>query len=42
MRFTIAVIAVIVLAVVGLYIYGLTLKPQTRTIEQDAVGSTNV
>ncbi len=41
MRFALTVVAVIVLAVIGLYIYGLTLKPQTRTIEQDAIGSSN-
>lgn len=41
MRFALAVIAVIVLAVIGLYVYGLTLQPDTRTIEQDAIGSAN-
>jgi len=41
-RFALAVVAVIVLAVIGLFVYGLTLQPDTRTIEQDAIGSTNV
>lgn len=36
-----AVIAVIVIAVIGLYVFGLTLQPDTRTIEQDAIGSAN-
>lgn len=42
MRFVLAVIAVALLAIVGLYVYGLTLKPDTRTIETDAVGAANV
>jgi hypothetical protein len=37
-RFVVAIAAVLVLALAGLFIYGLTLKPETRTIEQDAVG----
>jgi len=41
-RFALAVIAAIVLAVIGLFVYGLTLQPETRTIEQDAIGSANV
>ena len=41
MRFFLAVIAVILLAIVGLYVYGLTLQPDIRTIEQDAIGSAN-
>ncbi len=41
MRFALAVAAVIVLAVIGLYVYGLTLQPDTRTIEEDAIGSAN-
>ena len=41
MRFVLAVIAVALLAVIGLYVYGLTLKPELRTIEQDAVGAAN-
>lgn len=39
MRFALAVVAVVVLAVIGLYVYGLTLQPDTRTIEVDAIGS---
>ncbi|MEK7264617.1 MAG: hypothetical protein AAB227_00835 [Pseudomonadota bacterium] len=41
MRMFLAVIAVIVIAVIGLYVFGLTLQPDTRTIEQDAIGSAN-
>ncbi|MFZ5619214.1 MAG: hypothetical protein ACOZAA_18015 [Pseudomonadota bacterium] len=41
MRFVIAVVVIALLALAGLYVYGLTLKPETRTIEQDAIGSTN-
>jgi hypothetical protein len=37
-RIAIAVIALIILALAGLFIYGLTLTPQTRQIEQDAIG----
>lgn len=40
-RFVIAVVVVILLGFAGLYVYGLTLKPNTHTIEQDAVGSAN-
>lgn len=40
-RFVIAVVVIALLALAGLYVYGLTLKPETRTIEQDAIGSTN-
>jgi hypothetical protein len=38
-RFALAVIVVVVVAIIGLYVYGLTLQPEMRTIEQDAVGS---
>ncbi len=38
MRFAVAIVAVILLALAGLFIFGLTLKPDTRMIEQDAVG----
>lgn len=38
MRFAVAIVAIVILAVAGLFIFGLTLKPETRTIEQDAVG----
>lgn len=41
MRFAVAIVAVIVLALAGLFVFGLTLKPDTRTIEQDAVGLPN-
>lgn len=41
MRFFLAVIAVVVLAIIGLYVFGLTLQPDVRTIEQDAIGSAN-
>jgi hypothetical protein len=37
-----AIIAVVLLlAVAGLFIYGLTIKPDTHVIEQDAVGVAN-
>ena len=39
MRFVLAVIVFALLAIAGLYVYGLTLKPDTRTIEIDAVGA---
>lgn len=42
MRFALAVIVVVVVTIIGLYVYGLTLQPEMRTIEQDAVGSANV
>jgi hypothetical protein len=42
LRFVLAVVVVAILALAGLYVYGLTLKPDTRTIEQDAIGSANV
>jgi len=41
-RFALAVIVVVFLALAALYVYGLTLKPDTRVIEQDAIGSTDV
>lgn len=41
MRFALAVIVVVVVAIIGLYVYGLSLQPETRTIEQDAIGSAN-
>jgi hypothetical protein len=37
-RFAVAIVAVVLLALAGLFVFGLTLKPDTRTIEQDAVG----
>jgi hypothetical protein len=37
-RFAVAIVAVILLALAGLFVFGLSLKPDTRTIEQDAVG----
>jgi len=40
-RFVLAVLVVVILAIVGLYVYGLTLKPDTRVIEQDAIGASN-
>lgn len=39
MRFVVIIIVVALLALAGLYVYGLTLSPEVRTIEQDAVGS---
>lgn len=39
MRFVLAIIAVVLLCLVGLYVYGLTLKPNSHQIEQDAVRS---
>lgn len=42
MRFAVIVVIVALLAVVGLFVFGLTLSPDVRTIEQDAVlGSPN-
>lgn len=41
MRFAAAIVAIIFLALAGLFVFGLTLKPETRTIEQDAVGLPN-
>lgn len=41
MRVAVGAVIVILLALVGLYVFGLTLKPEVRTIEQDAVGSAN-
>lgn len=38
-RFALAVILVALLAIAGLFVYGLTLQPEIRTIEQDAVGA---
>ncbi|MEZ5922455.1 MAG: hypothetical protein R3C60_14050 [Parvularculaceae bacterium] len=37
MRFVIIVLIIAVLAIIGLFGYGLTLRPDTHTIEQDAV-----
>jgi hypothetical protein len=42
LRFAIAIVVIALLALVGLYVFGLTLEPDTRTIEQDAIGITNV
>ncbi len=42
MRFFIIILVVALLALAGLYVYGLTLTPETRTIEQDAIGSVDV
>jgi hypothetical protein len=36
-RFAAIVVVVALVAAAGLFIYGLTLSPETRTIEQDAV-----
>lgn len=41
MRFVIIVAAVAVVAVVGLFIYGQMLEPQTQQIEQDVSGGGN-
>jgi hypothetical protein len=38
LRFAAAIVVIALLALVGLFVFGLTLKPETRTIEQDAVG----
>jgi len=40
-RFALAVILVALLAIAGLFVYGLTLQPEIRTIEQDAVGASD-
>lgn len=37
MRFVIIIIIVALLALIGLYAYSLTIEPETRVIEQDAV-----
>lgn len=41
MRFALILVAVLALAVAALFVYGLTLHPEARTIEQDAVGAAN-
>lgn len=41
MRFALILVAVLVVAVAALFLYGLTLHPDVRTIEQDAVGAAN-
>lgn len=41
MRFVIIVAAAAILAVIGLFIYGQILEPQTRQIEQDVVVDPN-
>ncbi|MCA8888420.1 MAG: hypothetical protein KDA46_06320 [Parvularculaceae bacterium] len=38
-RFVIIVFIVVLLALAGLYAYGLSLKPDTHTIEQEAIGA---
>lgn len=38
LRFAIAIVVIALLALVGLFVFGLTLKPETRTIEQNAIG----
>lgn len=42
MRSIIAIVIIAIVAVVGLYVYGLTLRPDVQTIEQDAVRSADV
>ncbi len=39
MRFVIAIVVIALLAIVGLYAYSLTIQPETRVIEQDAVSA---
>lgn len=39
MRTVVIILILALFALAGLYVYGLTLSPETRTIEQDAVGS---
>jgi hypothetical protein len=39
MRFFLAVVVVVILALIGLFIYGQMLEPETRQIEQEAVRS---
>lgn len=41
MRLAVIIAVVLVLAVAGLFIFSLTIKPETRVIEQDAVGASN-
>ncbi len=38
-RLVLVALVVVLLAVGGLVVYGMTLKPDVRTIEQDAIGS---
>ena len=38
-RFAAIVVFVVLLALVGLFAYGLTLEPEVRTIEQEAIQS---
>jgi len=38
LRFAIAVVVIALLALAGLFVFGLTLEPETKTIEQNAVG----
>jgi hypothetical protein len=40
-RFVVIVVVVAILAVAGLYIYGLMLKPDVTTIEQNAIGASD-
>ncbi|MGF1544008.1 MAG: hypothetical protein ACFB00_05860 [Parvularculaceae bacterium] len=40
MRFAGIVLLLIVAALVGLYVFGLSLEPEVRTIEQEAVRAT--
>lgn len=39
MRAAFMALFIAILAVVGLYIVGMTVRPETRTLEQDAVGA---
>ncbi len=38
MRFVVAILVIVLVAFAGLFVFGLTLNPDTRTIEQDATG----
>ena len=39
MRFVLMLVVAAVVMLIGLYIYGSSLKPETRTIEQEAVSA---
>ncbi|MEQ1931098.1 MAG: hypothetical protein ABL957_11315 [Parvularculaceae bacterium] len=42
MRFILAILGIALLALIGLFVYGQMLEPDTRRIEQEAVSSGDV
>lgn len=42
MRFALIILAVVVVAIVGLFFYGHLLEPDTHVIEQEALGANGV